>query len=77
MNRSPITGWRRSATNNTRPDWGPNVRKPIMSKVWLITGAGSGIGAGTAKIPFILKMRFMNTTYYPRRKTMKEKGVLT
>src|SRR5258705_3964495 len=47
---SPSSGWSRLPTNNTRAGIkGPSERKRIMSKVWFITGAGSGMGAGIAK----------------------------
>src|SRR5580658_3641312 len=46
----PRNGWSRSPSSNTKGETHrPNERKRIMSKVWFITGAGSGIGAGIAK----------------------------
>ena len=49
LDARPSTGWNRSAKNNTRADEGANERKPIMSKVWFITGTGRGMSVHIAK----------------------------
>src|SRR2546422_7800947 len=48
----PWTGWRRSATSNTRPfegNQGGTMTDKTGKKIWFITGAARGMGVDFAK----------------------------